>query len=108
MLLTFRAPARLLAMPKFLQGLPRTSRFYDVAQLPLSPEGLELELVHLAEISSHPSRAFEHKYYIRAKWEFSNFEDFPNVSQPTCRPLHTYVTRGHTRPIRRTQLTMGR
>ncbi len=61
-------------------GTPRTSQFYGVAQLPLAREGLELELLHLAEISSPPSSAFEHRYYIRVKWEFSNFQDFPIVS----------------------------
>jgi len=52
-----------------------------------------LELVHLAEISSHPSRAFEHKYYIRAKWEFSNIEDFPKLSEPNHRPLWPIMER---------------
>jgi hypothetical protein len=79
-----------LSNGSFAKAAPRTSQFYGVAQLPLAREGLELELLHLAEIASHPSRDFEQKYYIRTMREFSNSEDFPKVSQPNHRPLLVY------------------
>jgi hypothetical protein len=49
-----------------------------------------LELLHLAEISSPPSRAFEHKYYIRSREQFSNFEDFRILMRTNSGPRWPY------------------